>query len=162
MKWFKIGAVLLVVVFFVLYLGVNLVDSRSSVLPAALIARLRELGFALYGYSQEHGRFPDRLEDLVESPIYLGEAVDPYSSDRSLFGYRRVIDATGEHYELYTVRMTAPAQIGWLTAEKDLWARTPAFEALRKNELVPESRNEKLRPGADFSERLLFLFQKGR
>jgi hypothetical protein len=159
MKWFKIGAVLLVVFFVVAYFGVNFVDSLSSVMPGALLERMRTLGYGLYAYSQEHGRFPDSLEDLIEGDMYL---VDPYAPDRGHFGYRRVVDATGEHYELYTIRMAAPAQIGWLTAEEDPWVRTPEFEALLENELRPEGVNEKLRPGAHWSEWVLFQFQKGR
>jgi len=90
MKWVKIGAALLVIVFVGLYLTAPFVDSLSSTLPHTLSSRLREIGFALYGYSQAHGRFPDRLEDLTGGSFYLNDAVDPYSPDRSLFRYKRV------------------------------------------------------------------------
>jgi hypothetical protein len=154
--WLLVGLSALVLLFLVLLFVTAFIDTNSMVLPGRLSYVFHVTGVALEVYAAQHGRFPDKLEDLEGLVLDLDGAVDPYSPRRSLLGYRRVVSATGEYYELSTVRLAGPAKIGFVTGGYE-W--TPEFEKLLETRLAAEARGDAVRPGGPFGGVCLRLVQ---
>lgn len=104
----------------------NLGDSLVAAVDTTDAEReLTRITFALANFREDHGRFPERLEDLV--PRYLAELpLDPFSEQA--FRYRA--EAAGQGFLLYSVGWNEQGDAGREreggSTEDDLVVRYPA------------------------------------